>query len=390
MKKLLFGLLLITFTLVQVSADDDPLTPWPIEEHCINEPIQPPKDWSYSGTLLMTGYAGIHAVQSDWETPRIEAFFSTDALGYPLEGGQLSPDGQWYAVPIGTVTTSRSLNRYWQTEALRVYSLVDDGVRDFVISDFADELDYSNFFEVNWVHHNIQWVDNETVIIGGLQIYPFEAEVALAPFDAIYNYYELFGISPDGQRAFGWLRDGSGQGVFNPYNWEEKFSSLELVDGVAWQHSSNGFIAEHRIDTYKTSADYLSLYNRDGEFIETLFQPAELSRLNIQRPVSGRSELGWSNDDAYFAFVYRSSYQEPSKLLLLDFENQVVVDTCIAPVSQPVWSPDGRQLAILLDGRQNLRVVIVDIDEWQAYDVARHIRASGKLNPNMLAWRDDN
>ena len=114
-----------------VSGDDDPETPWPFEERCIAEPTLPPEDWTYSGTLLMAGYAGIHAMQADWDTSRVEAFFYADRLGKPLLGGQLSPDGRWYAVPIGEVFTTETSNELWTTNGLRLYSTADDTELNF-------------------------------------------------------------------------------------------------------------------------------------------------------------------------------------------------------------------------------------------------------------------
>ena len=92
--------------------DNNSLAGWEIEEHCIEEPRHPPDDWTYDGTLLMSGYAGIHAMQSNWETPHVEAFYRSDVQGNrPIIRGQISPDGNWYAVPIGDTWVEPSFNR---------------------------------------------------------------------------------------------------------------------------------------------------------------------------------------------------------------------------------------------------------------------------------------
>lgn len=401
--RLLIAMILTVLIVNSVFADDDPMTPWPIEEQCISQPTQPPDDWTYSGTLLMAGYAGIHAMRADWDTPRIEAFFSTDALGYPLEGGQLSPDSRWYAVPVGTVTVEPSFNQFWHTNALRIYSLVDDRVLDFVIDDYADELDYRYYCGCSWTLDTVQWLDNETLIVGGLLIRPFDAEVVLAPFwSGWFNLYLVkTTFSPDVQRVVGVQRIQTTRiGVYNPRNPDEMFTPIELLDGVAWRHSSDGFVAEHfREPRYEIVADYLSLYSRDGEFVEVVFDP-EGGSLDIERIISGRNELGWSGDDVFFAFVFTPP-DAPARLMLIDTENELVIDTCLSPssqevwtsstqrISQPIWSPDSTQIAILMTGGQNHAVVIIDMERWQAYRVATHINRRGALNADMIGWIAD-
>ena len=76
MKRRLLSFIAVLLFAIPLFADDDPQTPYPVEERCVEPPIQAPADFSYSGRLLMTGYAGIHAMRADWETPRVEAFFN--------------------------------------------------------------------------------------------------------------------------------------------------------------------------------------------------------------------------------------------------------------------------------------------------------------------------
>ena len=94
MKLRLFLLVFICFVSVTIYAqDDDSPVGWEIEERCIEEPTYPPDDWTNNGTLLISGYAGIHAMQADWETPRIEAFFSNE--------------DSWELLPRRTIITGR-------------------------------------------------------------------------------------------------------------------------------------------------------------------------------------------------------------------------------------------------------------------------------------------
>ena len=94
-------------------------------------------------------------------------------------------------------------------------------------------------------------------------------------------------------------------------------------------------------------------------------------RLDIRRWDAGRNDLGWSPDNQYFAFINFPPQSQPAQLIILDRESNKAINTCLSPMSQPVWSPDGMQVAFLLRARENLRVVILDLESWTAYDVAR-------------------
>jgi hypothetical protein len=94
------------------AAQDDDTSGWPVAQRCVGEPTAPPAGWTFEGTILMTGYAGIHAVQADWETPRVVVFLNRDwgESDSDLPGGALSPNGRWYASPYGSRVMERSYN----------------------------------------------------------------------------------------------------------------------------------------------------------------------------------------------------------------------------------------------------------------------------------------
>lgn len=77
------ALCLLAFTNAISAQPDEPDT-FPIEQRCIDAPTQPPDDWTYPGMILMSGYAGIHAMQADWETPRVVAQFTSDSMAISL------------------------------------------------------------------------------------------------------------------------------------------------------------------------------------------------------------------------------------------------------------------------------------------------------------------
>ena len=378
---LIFVLALMLVATSSVQANDDPEPPWPIEEHCVPAPTQPPAGWMFEGMLLMSGYAGIHAIQANWETPRIVASFYTNRLGTPINGGQLSPDGRWYAVPIGEIFTERSYNQYWFTNGLRLYSIFDDTELNFELREYNSLLHYGRGYGA-WTYEAVRWIDNNTLLIGPFMFRPFEQSVQASSLVAIAGIGD-FEVAPDWTRIYGFTSFGSDQGIFDVEAPDEVINLVQ-ADGIAWQPDSSGFIGKQRVDT----TEQLVLFTRDGEFIERLFV-SEGGRLDIRRPVAGRNDLGWSPDNRHFAFVDRPLFPDMHQLMLLDTENRVVINTCLSSVSQPIWSPDGTQIAMLLRGRENLRVVILDIQEWVVYDVARHIGMGGVLSPDMIAWRTD-
>lgn len=388
----LFALILIAVT--TVFADDDPQTPFPVEEQCVVDVSPASDDWTYSGTLLMSGYAGIHAMQSDWDTPRVVASFYRDDVGEPLNGGQLSPDMNWYGVPLGRIEVERSLNRFWLNNGLRVYSLADDTVYQFRYEDYADEVDAQFFNCCAWDHETVQWIADDALVIGALLVHPTTEEVSLAPFFAGTNFHFETVFSPDIERVF----NTGYTGIYDPYDSDKSvLSEIERVDGVAWQHNSEMLIVEHWIEgNDRNEADYLVLYDRDGNFIERVFDQ-NVGGINLDRPFSGRSELAWSLNDRYFAFNYYASYTTPpAQLYLLDLENKIAINTCLSPVSQPIWSPDAMQISMLLDSSDALKVVIFDVENWTLHEVARHSRERNRigvenvLEPDMIGWRSNN
>lgn len=387
-----FVLLIISLSIFITAslAQENSEIPFPIEEECVTDIVQPSDNWTYQGTLLMSGYAGIHAMQEDWGTPRITAFFNSNELGEPHEGGQLSPDGRWYAVPTGETWVEPSFNRYWMTHGLRIYSTTDNTELNFNLSEYDELLDYNRvgFYLTAWTYQAVRWIDNDNLIVGSFlfnNVTHREITVEPAPISVALTTGIDFEVSPDWMRVYNFnLSEQRGRAIFNPNQPEESVNYFQ-AQAVAWLHDSSGFVGEQRID----NVEELSLFNRDGEFIQKLFI-TEGGRLDIRYIASGRNDLGWSPDDRYFAFVHFPPLSQPSELIILDMNRQLALNTCLNTVSQAVWSPYGNQVAFLMRARENLRVVILDLDTWTAYDVARHSGIGGALPPNMIGWRENN
>ncbi len=385
MKRRLLGFIAVLLFAIPLFADDDPQTPYPIEERCVEAPTLALDDFTYSGRLLMTGYAGIHAMRADWETPRVEAFFNENELGVPIDGGQLSPDGRWYAVPIGEIEIEVSLNQFWVTNGLRVYSTIDDEEISFNLTNYDNLLNYdrSGYYGTAWVYQATKWINNNELIIGSFHIQPFSNVVEESLISIAEAYFADFEVSPDWTRVYTFAQNPQrGKAIVDPNTRDDAITYVDAI-AVAWLRDSSGFVA-HQVD----SEENLALFDRNGEFVEQVYSSPNVS-LDIRRKDAGRNELGWSPDDRYFALGYSAS-PIPPKLMLLDTKDKITINTCLKVVSDAVWSPDGTQLAFLMRGKTNLNIVILDLEKWKATIVGQHSGSGwGVLQPDMLAWIDD-
>lgn len=377
---------LLFFTSAVSAQSDDPET-FPVEQRRIPEPTQPPDDWTYPGMILMSGYAGIHAMQADWETPHVVAQFTMDQQGnVPIDGGQLSPDGNWYAAPIGEVYHSESFNNFWIVRGLEVYSLLGDS------ESFA--LDLTDYQEAlsgwsAWGFSPVEWQDDSSLILGELFIHPFANSVETSPLNFIdsMSQYNQRIVSPDKTRAYGGVTpflEEAAPGLHDLTNLTTVID-LGVLDNLSWRPDSVGFIAE--IQAEERDWHGLVYYDRNGSMIAQVLE-FDSYKDGTTRRVSGRSELQWSPDSRYFAAVVDES-SRPKNLVLVDTHEQKVLDTCLPLLNAPIWSPDGTMFAYLTEARENLNLVIVDTKIWQAYIVAWHSGARTFLfdEPEMVGWR---
>jgi hypothetical protein len=358
----------VVFSLVPTHASDEIPAFWPIEQRCIPDPVGAPHGWSYPGTILMSGSSGIHAIQADWETSRVVAFFRQNENGdKPIDGGQLSPDTLWYAAPMGETFTEASFNTYWSVKSLRLYSTSGDGENiDFNLSDYQDIYTY---FEAAWSYLPVEWRDNNSLFIGKLLIQPFQNKVEEAAFNLVGITLEDRFVSPDVTLAY------RSNVLYNLTNPEPSIAIIGGVDSVSWRRNSAGFIASIRASN--DNRNLLALYNREGEQEELIFN-LDKGEVNFQT-AGGRSETLWSPEGNQVAFT-ENLYPEPNRLFLVDLQAQIVIDTCLNAVDNPIWSPDGTRLAYRALGRDYFKIIIVDLQDWKAYDIARH-------NGSLMGWR---
>jgi hypothetical protein len=394
-------LLLIVFIVSPAVAQDATNTGWPVEEHCIGKPVKAPKGWTYTGTILITSYSGIHGVNATWETPHVLTFLNY----YDLWGGALSPDGQWYASPRGNFTITNTLNGITEIDELRVSSV--DGQRD---NFYSLPVDRSDFFFPGHINPQVYWRDNENFLYANAQFSPFTSDIAEWPtpeftFDRDPDLRYHF--APDWTR---WIFPGlDKQGRFiwklGDLTYNRVIGTLNITPPIAWKPDSSAFVA-----TITDGADIpsysLVLFDREGKQIETIFAVPFKQQL-------GLFALGWSRDNRYFAFIMFDMYISPegkayptssyynihNTLYIADTQNKVIINTCKAIGEGLAWSPDANtdEMTFLASGEGLKDVLILSMSEYKMYSVAKHTVSYNKridqgymgASDSIIGWRAD-
>src|SRR5690606_35951618 len=87
MRYLLTFLMLLLISAIAAAQEATP-EGWEVVQRCVGEPTTPPEGWNYEGTILLWGNYGIHAIQVDWDVPRVVAFIRDQTI---FGGAGLSP-----------------------------------------------------------------------------------------------------------------------------------------------------------------------------------------------------------------------------------------------------------------------------------------------------------
>ena len=351
-------------------------TEWKFQEQCA---AYATSNLEFHGTILATGYGGLHGINANWETPRIVARINR------YSDGRLSPDQRWYAEVLENVIYAESFNDEHVIENIRVSSTLGDSTV-YVIP-------WQNSWLQMWGYREFFWINNDHIL------YEFSDNF-------VHDLEELVSVNPFENTVVQWnasidiLDGGSGfqhqyiqfpspdftKTVYFPSLYQDHFALYDVSSGelvsklpsmadavVAWQPDSSAFALEITTNDNQTE---LVIYDSEGNFIESLF---ELGSYRIHTP----ENIRWSYNSQYLAFRPASR-----TLLIADTKSQSVLDTCLTTGTGFSWSPDGTQIAFLEPGSGIQGVTVFDLPTWTYRIVARHIVQTDFWD-KVIGWRED-
>ena len=397
-------LVLFSFALPtrMVTQDTTPAPSWAVERHCVDEPIRRPQTWTFDGTILMTGDAGIYGISENWGKPRVVVPLRFEQINTDLVGGALSPDGRWYASPFGDREHTPSNNVLTTVREIHVYGTSDeDREHRLILEPPLENIPHGFYIQIYW--KDSQWflfANGE----GDILINPFTQETQPLTgyhfndvFDS-FDYYQRPHLAPDFSLAVS-TEYGNSDAKWGLYAVPagDRFSAepliqLDLAETtiVAWRLDAQLFAAEHVVDSERQ----LVFINREGVIDEIIYHLPEGER-------AGNNNTAWSSNGRYFAFVtfedlgseygYYDYWGSPNTLYIADTQNQVVIDTCLSAGIGLAWSPDNTQLAFLAPGDGSQPIFIMDVENFGLYRITNHLVGSIGIGENyrpnsVIGW----
>lgn len=306
-------------------------------------------------------------------------FVLSFAGGNFLAAAAVSPDGRYFAVPNGVITTVSSSDVRYVVQEIRI-------VTTETVPRILRRLPWRASFPVGTRFTSagdiprIRWVDSSALqfIDGTISEGQSPVQVQVLedapPVDA--PGYSALSVSPDRTRALTLL---GGRLVLLDLTATASIAALPQTPAgllqVAWSPDSTQFAMTLAGDR----AVSLALFSRDGEQRDTLVTLAEGQVL---------WNLRWSPDAARIAFTAFDPQPIENRLFVADLAARSVNDTCLPlfadvdgqSLSALAWSPDGSRLA-LVTSQTAARPQI------QIYDVA--LRSRYNLVPaagRLLGW----
>lgn len=307
-------------------------TTWNVETNCMSEftyPVVEQDAWDFPGVIVTSAYPeGIRGIQGG--DRRLEYFIALSSDDTFPAIGAISPDGQYFAYPIGH--TNHRVNAVNDdliyVDNLRVVRT--DGNTDETFLLEANNFAYSGAIGV-FNLPPVRWFGSEWVY------YPpkFEASDTLMHISSdetrslrlSVNLSDLRFISPDGTRAF----------HSTLHNLDtDRAIDYSLPRYAAWFADSSGFIA--------ADESHIDIVDRDGNIQETIDIP-HVTRIAV------------APDQSAFAF-----WNEQQQLFIADVTEKTVYDVCfqestayayifdfLPEVTNLAWSSDSESLAFSHD-----------------------------------------
>ncbi len=350
--------------------------------------MEPSGEWVFPGVILAAGWAGLHGIRADLETPFVVAFYD-DWLEWPGREN-LSPDGQWFAMAQGQFVEGILFTDSLQVNAIVVYS-TDDPAERYTI-------EWDNW--IDGVHNNsptrqLRWWDEDHLIYQQVnEDYPLRALFFINPFSGEIRSF-TDGLVVPSQGYFFYPSPDWTRAVVNPFDDYIDWSLQDLISGETlisfrtaqsaiadWKPDSSGFMMQMEAvsDVFDWYGDAsLVLVSREGTVLETVFEVAGSSGFFSKYSYYTH---GWSADGRYFAFVPYVGQSNLGLLYIADTQDRVVINTCIMTGNGGLaWSPDGAMLSFLAGGNGQRRVEVLEISSWQLHSIAFH-------DGRIIGWRE--
>jgi hypothetical protein len=338
MRFTLLSILIVFLSLPSGNVSDEG---WEVVEHCLK--TNSDLELSFEGVIFTRDSEGVHAFKADSNTPYFIAFSGDDQA---LEVGAFSPDGHWFAVPVGKDYYARSSNTqtdYVITE-IRVYST--DPLKGVVA-----QIPWQSESRIPVLRFKpIQWLDNERFLYFEASLFPGLGNPdkwfivnALTGMKTLSElpFSEYAFVSPDETVGFQLIKDSlrltEEWRLFNLTTHEvtaifatEEFDFFNPITWIAEQKAFIGHTGGYTSydEGYELISNRLSLFDDTGRFIEPIITSKEY--IFAGYPLS--------NDQRYLPISVGH------RLYLVDLQNQDVKDICIDRPNVPmVWSPNTHQ-----------------------------------------------
>ncbi|HSS95979.1 MAG TPA: hypothetical protein VLK33_03055, partial [Terriglobales bacterium] len=265
----LFCSFILLLPVLSFAQDQDDTNGWSVDQRCAAQAITPPDDWKFDGTIFTWDWDGIRAVNAAIPTPYFVLFDSEF-----MEGAALSPDGRWYAIPDGFgVPANVSETEFWY-EIRKIHFYSTDGRREhhdipweMTFRPYVNKIvwldnDHIAYPAGDWVHYRLYSVDHMT------------GEQTLLNLPTVSNGSTFRAdplaptLSPDHTR---YVADGNLIEVATGNTIIQLFENTSKPMQTLWTPDSAYFIsADGTLAGTENTTHAISLYNRDGDFLNTI------------------------------------------------------------------------------------------------------------------------
>ncbi len=349
-------------------------TGWQQLERCAGLPSAAPLE-PFDGLLVTVDTDATRVYRAAVATTYVLSF----AGGNFLDAGAISPDGRYYAVPNGVITTVSNSDVRYVVQEIRI-------VTTETVPRIVKRLPWRASFPVGTRFTSsgdiprIRWLDNAVIqfvdgtISEGQHAVQVDVFSDTAPIEALE--IPAISVSPDNTLALA-IVDG-GISLISLSNGEALIALPDVLfpsAQVAWSPDSARFV----IAQLRDGNVALGLFTRDGAALDTVVTLA---------PEQVLWNLRWSPDGSRIAFSAFDPQSLENRMVVVDVEARTVTDTCLpivadvdgASLSALAWSPDGTRLAyITTQGASRGQIQVYSVNDSSRYNL---IPAAGRL----LGW----